>query len=450
MPTSLFFRIAYNSIYAFLCLILGILLLVVPADFTLQALRTTHQVINLIVIGIIYALTVIIVLFVYALRLYVTRSVLAGIPRAWLPVKKGDVTNDVNDMIVVSLSRSAAIALEARPKVMAPDLIPSDTASVADREQSEIPEESDRRRSRQLFRSKPPVTVEDQMGIALPSVRPVWGHIEHSGWGSPASPDLANLQYTTVISELPNLIEAKAVSLAPSDPEADPLSEAPTLNADALELLQRLPTMTMRQYIQHLTELEVLSESEELSEFLRLYEQDRFSGRPMPNATFRELMHLFAEVLRSMQPLDPSVLYEGQGHDPSYFGFDGHIDDDAPQDSAPTTPTRSIASSFSITRPHSQRRQSRLGFGHRNSSANTRNQYGTAPTTPKSKAGGTMASRSLSASSGNSFAQSRRPYPASLSSSSSMRSVSQGSVIRLATAQDPGDLPYVLRLTDSL
>ncbi|KAI1269835.1 hypothetical protein F5Y18DRAFT_111523 [Xylariaceae sp. FL1019] len=448
MPTSLFFRIAYNSIYALLCLILAILLLVVPADFTLQALRTTHQVINLIVIGIIYVLTVIIVLFVYALRIYVTRSVLAGIPRAWLPIRKGDVTKDVKDMIVVSLSRSAAIALEARPKVMAPDVVSSEAGSVAGREQSDVPEEIDRRRSRQLFRSKPPATVEDQMGIALPSVRPVWGHIEHSGWGSPASPDLANLQYTTVISELPNLIEAKAVSLAPPDPEADPLSEAPTLNADALELLQRMPTMTMRQYIHHLTELEVLSESEELSDFLRLYEQDRFSGRPMPNATFRELMYLFAEVLRNMQPLDPSVLYEVQGHDPSYFGLDGHIDDDAPQDSAPTTPSRSIASSISVKRSHSQRRQSRLGLGIRNS--NTRIQYRTAPTTPKSKTAGTMASRSPSASSANSFAQSRRPYPASLSSSSSMRSVSQGSVIRLATAQDPGDLPYVLRLTDSL
>jgi hypothetical protein len=432
-----------------LCLILTALLLVVPGDFIQQALSTTHQYTNLVIIAIVYVLTILIVLPVYAFRLYVTRTVLASIPKPWVPIEKGDVNKEVHTMIVASLGRSAAIAWEARPKVIAPTETPlAGAAGVAQDENADDAQAREGRRSMQLLRLKPPPSVKDEMGIALPAQRPVWGEVEHYGWGSPASPDLPNLQYATVLSELPNLIEAKAVAQAPPDP--DSVSNTPVLDAEAVMLLQRAPNMTMRSYVAHLAELNVLPSSQELVHFLDMYERLRFSGRPMSNATFRGLMRLFAELLRAIKPLDPSVLYGSRDRGSSYFGFDGHIDDDAPQNSNPTTPAQSIRSlsSFDPSSIRSHRGVPRLAA--RNSSAATRHQYRTAPTTPKSKAGGTFTSRSPSQSSANSFAQTRRPYAASQASSASLRSSSQGSVIRLATTEDAGDLPYVLRLTDTL
>ncbi|KAI0413952.1 hypothetical protein F5X98DRAFT_350419 [Xylaria grammica] len=440
--TGLASRIAYNSVYGLLCLILTVLLLIVPGDFIQQALTETHQPINLIVIAIVYVITILIVLFVYFLRLYVTRTVIASIPKSWIPVEKGDVKKEVRNMVMESQSQSAAIAWEARPRVITPPRTPVEAArSVAEDKHTENAQAKETRRSLQLFRSKPRLSVEEEMRISLSHLRPVWGEVEHYGWGSPASPDLANLQYTTVLAELPNLIEAKAVSQAPPDPKSAP--NAPLLDAEAVMLLQRAPNMTMRSYIAHLTSFGVLRGSQDLVRFLDLYERVRFSGRPMSNATFRSLMHLFAELLRAMQPLDPSVLYDD-------YSSISHIDDDAPQDSNPTTrtPSPSLHSSRSVR--SFERDKTSVYTRARNSSAATRGQYRTAPTTPRSRAEATFASRSpSSASSASSFTQSRRPYPASRGSSLSLESGS-GSVIRLATVSDAGDLPYVLRLADTI
>jgi len=443
-------RIAYNSVYGVLCLILIALLHIVPGDFVRQALTTsTHQIINLIVIAIVYVLTILIVLFVFAARIYVTRTVLASIPKQSVPIEKGDVKKEVRDMIVAGIGRSAAIAWEARPKVIAPtDMpLPAGTGTSAE-ENANDPRPEEGRRSLQLFRSKPRSNVGDKMGISLPRLRPVWGDIEHYGWSSPGSPDLPNVHYATVLSELPNLIEAKAVAQASADQE--PTSNTLILDRDAVMLLQRCPNMTMRAYITHLTSLDVMSTSQNLVRFLDLYERVRFSGRPMSNSTFRKLMHLFAELLRAMRPLSPSVLYKFLDRDSMYSGFDGNIDDYRPRDSNPTTPPESIRSSHSSdqgTGRSDQRVVPRLVA--RNSSATTGHQYRTAPTTPKSRAEETFLARSFSASSGNSFAQTRRHYPPSQASSASLSSTSQKSVIRLATSQDAGDLPYVLRLTDT-
>ncbi|KAI1187762.1 hypothetical protein F5B17DRAFT_398253 [Nemania serpens] len=447
-------RIAYNLVYGVLWLILAALLLVVPGDFIAQTLNHNHQLINLIVIAIVYVITILIALFVYVLRLYVTRTVLASIPKPWIPIEKGDVNKEVRNVIAKGLSESAAIAWEARPRVITPpDALSVPPGSAVADESLDDGQARGSRGSAQL-RSKHPATVDSVTGVSsrlARPFRPIWGEVEHCGWGSPASPDLANVQYATVLAELPNLIEAKAVAQAPPDPSST--SAAPQLDADAVLLLQRTPSMTMRDYIAHLTELDVLPASRDLVRFLDLYERVRFSGRPMSNATFRGLMHLFAELLRAMRPLDSSILYDPRDDGSSHFGFDGHIDDDAPKGSSPTTrtPSPSIRSdcSFDQSSTRSQQRVSRLVA--RKTSAGTRRHYRTAPTTPKSKAGGTFASRSLSsASDATSFAQSRRPYAASQSSSVSLGSTSQGSVIRLATTEDTRNLPYVLRLTDTL
>ncbi|XXG96322.1 hypothetical protein Hte_002604 [Hypoxylon texense] len=447
--TSLVSRIVYTAIYVLLCLLLAALLLVVPGDFVRQVLtKTNRQYINLIVTAIVYVLTVLIVLFVYALRLYVTRTVLASIPKTWIPIEKGDVTKEVRNMIATNLSRSAAIAWEAHPRVTAPA---NGAASLDGTAEAASPADGggkEQRRSVQLFRPKPPATVEEQMGISLPPLRPVWGEIEHDGWGSPNSPDLPNLQYSTVLSELPNLIEAKAVSQAPPDPYSD--ADPPTLDADAVALLRRAPNMTMRDYVVHLVSVGVLPNSQDTIQFLDCYERARFSTHPLSNASFRQLMHLFAGLLRAMQPLDAASLYGSEDPDGgAYSESDGHIDDDAPRDTTPTTPARSGSSSLSLS-SSTRSRARKSDFPARNSSVYTWNQYRTAPTTPRSKtAGGGRAPSTNSASEAGSFAQTRRPYPVSQASSSSLRSASQASVIRLATREDFGDLPYVLRVGES-
>ncbi|KAI6084282.1 hypothetical protein F4821DRAFT_262080 [Hypoxylon rubiginosum] len=446
--TNLVSRIIYTFIYVLLCLLLAALLLVVPGDFVRQVLtKTNRQYINLIVTAIVYVLTVLIVLFVYALRLYVTRTVLASIPKSWIPIEKGDVSKEVRKMIATNLSRSAAIAWEAHPKVIPPDTGAVSLDGTAEEIMRASSEAKEQRKSLQLFRPKPPATAEEKMGISFPPLRPVWGEIEHDGWGSPTSPDLPNLQYCTVLAELPNLIEAKAVSQAPPDPNS--MADPPTLDAAAVAFLQRAPHMTMRDYVVHLVSAGVLPNSQETTQFLDDYERARFSTHSLSNAGFRQLMHLFAGLLRAMQPLDSSAssssLYGGDG---AYSESDGHIDDDAPRDTTPTTPARSNSSSLSVS-SSTRSRARKANLPMRNSSVHTWHQYRTAPTTPRSKTTGGGRAPSTKSGSGGSFAQTRRPYPVSQASSSSLRSTSQASVIRLATREDFGDLPYVLRVGES-
>ncbi|RYP10416.1 hypothetical protein DL765_008112 [Monosporascus sp. GIB2] len=487
-------RITYTSIYVILCFVLALLLLIVPADIVRQVLRHTFQQANVLVLAIVYVFTLIVVTFVYVLRLYTTRVVLASIsvPRPRIPVfEKGDgvkVNAHVRAVIRASLSRSAAIAWAARPKVIPREaeagaegletVVESDHAAGGisgndepcrngaedygdNRQTSCLRLFSFFRFSKEKKQGKKPATAEDQMGIALPPVRPVWGHIEHDGWESPDSPDLPNLQYSTVLAELPNLIEAKAVSLAPPlDAESASTSNNPpqtqTLDPEAVMLLQRALNMSLRDYVGHLTSLGVLPSDDDdnlgqqqqvVSEFLDVYERARFSTRPMSRAHFRNLMHLFAEVLRAMRPPHPSVLYgdgfEDQADDDAAGGLyyndydrasvnsvslslsqsesDGqHIDDDAPRDGTPTTPAHSIASGslirlnsrsssnsvrsskasaqsqrrrrlpprpHSLQPPHNSHRDSIYSYSYRdrNSSANTGHRYRTAPTTPMSR-----------------------------------------------------------------
>ncbi|RYP12136.1 hypothetical protein DL767_011472 [Monosporascus sp. MG133] len=494
-PARLLRRITYTSIYVFLCFVLALLLLIVPADIVRQVLKHTFQQANVLVLAIVYVFTLIVVTFVYVLRLYTTRAVLASIsvPRPRIPVfEKGDgvkVNADVRAVIRAALSRSAAIAWAARPKVIPREAEAEagagglETVVESDHAVGEISGDDEPRRSGaedhddnrkasclrlfSCFRSnkkkqeKKTTTAEDQMGIALPPVRPVWGHIEHDGWESPDSPDLPNLQYSAVLAELPNLIEAKAVSLAPPlDAESASASNNPpqtqTLDPEAVMLLQRALNMSMRDYVDHLTGLGVLPSDDDdnpeqqqqvVSEFLDVYERARFSTRPMSRAHFRNLMHLFAEVLRAMRPPQPSVLYgdgfEDEADDDaagrSYYNdydrasansislslsqseSDGqHIDDDAPRDGTPTTPAHSIASGslirlsskssnnsvrssnasalsqrrrrppphpHSLQPPHNSHRDSIYSYSYRdrNSSANTGHRYRTAPTTPLSR-----------------------------------------------------------------
>jgi len=260
---------------------------------------------------------------------------------------------------------------------------------------------------------------------------PIWGHIAHNGWASPSSPDLPDLQYTSVILELPHLIEARAVTVAPPDP--DSVSNPPMPDIRAVDLLQRPASMGLRDYIGHLIEVGVLN-SGLTTEFLAAYEYARFGPQPLSEREFRNIMRLFADVLRSVQPLSPAIL-ASLGNDT----LESDIDDDASSTSTPRS--RSQASRGSV-----RARSGSEGTIHTvpsrrvatNGSSLAKRDLVTAPATPKSK-------RVLSNSpSIHSFSQSRKPYAGSSSSSTSLVSSSQGSVIRLSPTDDPTELLYTL------
>ncbi|KAK4135675.1 hypothetical protein BT67DRAFT_257566 [Trichocladium antarcticum] len=452
--TSLLFLVVYNFAYYFLYLVLFAFLVVTPIDLIQHAVQRNRSW-DILIVALCYFVTILVVIFIYATRLYINRSVLASIPKSWIPIEKGDVPRDVRQMMVDGLSRSAAIAYEARPRI--PLVVPT--------QQLEVANEGEMQPSSSL--GEPPLWQSNSksampgegtgLGIELPQFRPVWGEIEHPGWASPMCEDLPNLQYETVVLELPNLIEAKALTLAPPDPTSH--AEPPALDPDAVALLQRPDFVGLREYLTHLTDLSVLAPLPTTAEFLAKYEAARFAGRPLSNEQFRSLMRLFAEILHNMHPLSPAMLaqYEDDGSSgraPWEMPSESDIDNDAPRGTSPSSSGTardlhvqggndygSMARRENSSTDSSRRL--RPGRGMRNSSANTW-QFRTAPTTPKSRHTGISR-----ASSEDSYTQTRHPYAASQTSSASLRSDGSGSVIRLAGSQDTTELPYVLTYSPS-
>ncbi|KAK3900634.1 hypothetical protein C8A05DRAFT_17079 [Staphylotrichum tortipilum] len=477
---SLLALIVYNFVYYFLYLVLFAFLVVTPVDLIQQSVKLRRHADILIVI-ICYVVTILTVAFIYAARLYISRSVLASIPKGWVPVEKPDVAPDVRQMIVDALARSAAIAYDARPRLplvvlSAPE--PGGGYREGGSRQASPGSGAPWLSASATKKSSPPSDDAVSSVIEMPPTRPVWGDIEHPGWASPTSPDLPNLQYDTVVSELPNLIEAKAMTLAPPDPASQ--TSPPTLDPDAVALLQRPESMGLREYLLYLTDLAVLAPLPTTTEFLARYEAARFSGRPLTEAQFRALMHLFSHILHNMHPLSAAALARYGGGDSSSGGSsalapsESDIDNDAPRGTSPssegTAPDflhahdthhhRRSGSRLTATRRDSSssgdtRLRPRPSLGVRTSSAHTwqRDQYRTAPTTPKSRHTGGGVSRASSRSSGESFAHTRRPYMVGDSSGGgggssdggSVSSAGSGSVvIHPAGSEDETELGYVL------
>lgn len=426
------FRVVYGSIYLLLYVVLLGLLLITPADAIERSLRNgQHYNVWLLIFA--YVATILVVCFIYFVRLYVNRTDLAAIPKAWIPIEAGDVKKRVHAMIATGLDRSAAISYEARPR----------------EERNLVPD---------------PVEVHD-LGISRPLQEAIWRGIEHCGWAPPTSPDLPNLNYSTVLSELPHLIEGKALTLAPrlgqdelhpddTPDDDDDDGNAPVIDPEAVSLLQRTPGLSLRGYIDLLQSLGVLppaGANDDTVAFLQQYEHARFSKRPVSDAQFRELMHLFAAVLRAMQPLNlaaalrsrssgASSLSEYSGSGASEVVEEGSSSV-APRSSRPLSPSATVSTQDSIRRPLR--------------STSWAQSYRTAPNTPRSRR---VVSRRSSgddddaddASSGQSFAQTRRQFvPSASSSGRSLRSQGSSSVIRLATRDDEeeGGMPYVLNLS---
>lgn len=266
--------------------------LVVPADIIYQSVRTKNtprNIPNVFIIAGAYVLTIVISFFIWASRIYTNRVVLKEIPKAYIPVDKGEVPRKVHRMIVKQWERSAIVAWDTMPRDI--------------REELAKAEEID-------FDRAPKVTKERTI-IQPRKASAAWGHISHPGWSSPASNDLPNLEYWRVFIELPNLIEAKAVSLAPADPRylhLAPSGPGSIPDARIVALLQRPLTCGLREYLERLRSYGLVNPASLSDTFVSQYEHARFSTSSLSETEFGELMATFSSLLTGMTGLDPALL----------------------------------------------------------------------------------------------------------------------------------------------
>lgn len=390
-----------STVYFILAIILLALSLLTPGDFIYQC-RVNRRLTNIFIVTGVYVITVLLGLLIYASRIYTNRTALTGIPKAWIPVSKGEVDKKVQRVVEEGLSRSAIIAFQARPR--------------------NVSDES----------SEPIHDVE----LSIAADRPPWGTVSHAGWSAPSSTDLPGLRYESVIEELPHLIEAKAVSLVPSKPAKGFIDPSMTRD-DApdprlVELLQRPSTMGLREYIAHLTGFGLINPPKLGPEFLVIYEQSRFSSRPLFEDEFRALMGIFAEILRGMKQLDYHYLQE-------LGGFESRVDSESfigPSDEEGETDTLNSEESINPLR-----REQSTDSSTWSSSFHS---VHTAPMVPES-ASPTLARPTERYVSGGL----QSPWSRSISRARSIASQSSGSgsVIRLTRTRSPSELPYEIDLS---
>lgn len=306
-----------------------------PANHAPQTVSNHNKGNIFVVIGTI-AVTALLALFIYASRIYTNRTALAAIPKPYIPIEEGELAARVRAHIAKNRQRSALIAWESRPR----DLRGEETEEVAPlveyaadaandavdpTTESSTEEPSHEHRPVQTPAARRKAAEEHEpKGVARYGITPVssqnppWGTIEHPGWCAPHSHDLPNLNFMTVVAEIPNLIEAKAVSLAPPNPSYAPsldLADAqaplpPPPDSRTVALLQRPANAGLREYLSHLEILGVAGPPELLDTFLGRYEYARFSGMALREDEFRALVDGFSEVLVGMRAMDDGLLQE--------------------------------------------------------------------------------------------------------------------------------------------
>ncbi|CAL8583031.1 hypothetical protein XPA_008669 [Xanthoria parietina] len=431
-----FFRIFYSTSFTVLGLILAVFLLLTPSNLVYEAFRRRKIYSIFIVVGV-CILTFVVAVLLYASRLYANRRGLLHIPKAWSPLEKGHVEKRVRKLVAEKLDETATIAFECRPRHLSKDT----TIPPEQQAQSTAPGEHN---------SQPEEPI------------PPWGIISHPGWSSPSSPDLPHLQLNPIIHELSNLMEAKAVSLAPPEPLDPPSTgtsptEPPLPDALIVEYLQRPATMNLRSYISHLTALGMLNQPALTTQFLSLYEKARFSGHPISEPDFRTLMALFADILRNLHPLHPSIVHQIR-NDMNYDDEDFASLDSADA-AASLTSSNNTVQHTPHPHPDPERydtpRPERYSLSS-GSEAGSEGSVRTAPSHPslsRRELSRTSTSRSgskgfrVEAPSPSSRSELRLGLRTTSSFAGSVRSQgSGGSVIRLAEAKTELDLPYTIVL----
>jgi hypothetical protein len=298
-----FFRIFYSTTYTTLFLITLVVLAITPGTLLWTSI-SSEAFQYVFMIGGTYVLTALVAIFIYSSRLYTNRSVLAGVGKAYIPVEEGEVGRNVRKMVASQLERSAVIAWEARPRDAMGEVMRAEKEGGLSGE-----EEAECGFDREQW------TVGT--AIVIDPVKPPWGAVAHAGWTAPTharGETLGNLQFATVIAELPHLIEARAVSLAPADPNAEAgfFNEEEDAVADIIvvETLRRQKTMGLREYLTQLSYLGLINPPSAGQDFLTMYEKARFCGRPSSEAEFNRLMAVFAQLLEGMTELHPDIVTE--------------------------------------------------------------------------------------------------------------------------------------------
>lgn len=335
------FRIWYSTTYTTILLLLLLILAVTPADTIYQSIKS-HELQKLFVVGGVYLLTFLIVILIYSTRIYTNRTVLSAIPKPYIPVEEGEVGKGVRRIIEKELRRSAIVAWDSRPRDLRREEEGLEGTSRPNTAESQKEKETDKvHKKKKSDHHGMETTI-----LPVSAKNPPWGHVSHPGWASPSSPDLPNLQYWSVICELPNLIEAKAVSLAPPDPvvveEAGlqyPDNAPPLPDAQIVTLLQRPRTMGLRDYLGRLAELGLLNPPSLGATFLAQYEYARFSTASLTEPEFRAIMAVFADILNGMMELDQDVIDEARA-------------ESIPSDNRSLAPTECDISSSSSSNSH--------------------------------------------------------------------------------------------------
>jgi hypothetical protein len=280
---EILFKIFYSSSFTFVFLLLIAFCGVAPADKLYES-WSRRRIVDIIIIAAAWVLTALIAAFLYCTRLYTTRSILRDIPKTFLPIEREDLPGrNTYRLIQETYARTAVIAYQAKPR--------------GRRIEKEVEGAGERMLAlsgqMKVHHHHHELTKEEE---AL--LKPKWGEIKHPGWQSPASEEMPGLEYAQVADELVDLIEAKAVSLAPGVEVEDG-----TVSPDEMwvDVMTRPEGVGMRTYLSRLAELAVLPDDELVEDFLLMYEHSRYSGKPMTETDFQTMMRLFAEILRGMR-----------------------------------------------------------------------------------------------------------------------------------------------------
>lgn len=319
------FRIFYSTSFTIVFLIQIAFICVTPADALYESYKR-RRILDIFLISGAYVVTALLASLVYASRLYTNRAIVRSIPKSFMPVEQEDLPGRrVYKLIQECLERSAVIAYQARPRSKR---IEHETTLASDRV----------------------LTITKSRISTDPSSEPRWGTIDHPGWSSPAAQQMPGLEYAAVIDELTGLIEAKAVSLAPTDSLAEPRGDGtPLPDPRIVDQLTWRESWSMRKYLFHLIEVDVVPDTILTEAFLSSYECARFSGEPLSETDFQTLMRLFAELLRSMKYVEVDLL----SFDDSSHHFPSETSSlDSPsklhsRSQRPTQGTASIISTFS-------------------------------------------------------------------------------------------------------
>jgi hypothetical protein len=293
-----FFRIFYSVTYTILYLLLLVILAITPISLIYSAFRVQAWQ-YVFMIGGVYLLTIIFAIVIYSSRIYTNRSTLAAVGKAYVPIEDGEVSKKVRRMIVKELEKSAVVAWESRPRDVEGEILALEHDGIWPVEGPVFNHSS------------------QQVGeyVVVNPANPPWGDIQHDGWSSPSSRQSnknPHVQFAKVVAEMPHLIEARAVSMAPPAPYDDNSAHDQALEADPLivHVLRRPRNAALREYLIQLSCLGLIQPLHIGDTFLSRYERARFSGKPLPGRDFDQLMQTFARLLSGMTTLSPEILHE--------------------------------------------------------------------------------------------------------------------------------------------